>query len=91
MMPNMMSGFGGGIRYPNPVSRLEPPMAGPQSPVVAPRTPVMPVGPARPVLGVMHKGGRVKKTGAYLLKKGETVKRAPRHAHKMASVSKLMA
>lgn len=59
-----------------------------------------PIGPIRPMLGTMHKGGIIPKTGAYQMKKGEKVIPAGRGKlaaakfkgkmnHKMVSVSAL--
>lgn len=59
---------------PRPVSPFAAPGAStgkPATPVVGPQYPVNPVRGG--VLGVMHKGGKVKKTGKYLLQKGERV------------------
>jgi hypothetical protein len=73
------------IQYPRPVSPVMPrqPIGGPVGPMpvrpVGPAQPmpdpIRPVGPARlnPALGQMHKGGKVTKTGSYILKKGEHV------------------
>jgi hypothetical protein len=106
MMPPMMGSSGpigspiaNPIRYPRPVSPVmpqpigSPPTAGPMPVRPLPR----PIGPARPILGQFHKGGKVGKTGAYFLKKGEHViakghrKMVNHEAQKMVSISALKA
>jgi hypothetical protein len=110
MMP--LGSFGGGIQFPRPVSRVQPPTSfdppsgGVPSPVRQPvgpyqgaplgsPDPLRPIGPARPVLGMFHKGGKVPKTAAYLLKKGEHVvpagkrKMTNRKPQKMVSLDAL--
>jgi hypothetical protein len=100
MNPALMGGgrFGGPslpVQPRPPVFNPEPPVANPISPVM-PRGPVAPVAnPISPVLGRFHKGGKVPKTGAYLLKKGEHViakghrKKVDHAPEKMASVERL--
>lgn len=51
-----------------------PPIARPlPRPIGDPRMGPMPVGPAQPLQGSFKKGGKVPKTGKYLLHKGEHV------------------
>jgi hypothetical protein len=78
------------IQYPRPVSPLQPrqPIGGPMpvrpvGPAQPEPDPMRPIGPARPVMGQFHKGGKVSKTAAYLLKKGEHV--LPKGASKLTS------
>jgi hypothetical protein len=105
MMPSMAST--NPIQYPRPISPRMPVPVGPQGPLGGqwggqppPINPVgrpMPVGPARPVLGQFHKGGKVGKTGAYMLKKGEHViakgkrKMVNHEPQKMVSIAALRA
>lgn len=49
----------GGKFSPQPPVRLQPPGG---------------IRRGRPILGYMKKGGKIKKTGAYILHKGETVR-----------------
>lgn len=64
------------VQYPRPVSPMMP--TAPTTPIqVGPEqgfTPPQPIRPlGRPILGQFHKGGKVPRTGAYQLKKGEHV------------------
>lgn len=92
MYPMPMMGQGP-IRYPRQPTPIMPtPVAGPRP---APGMPLRPVSPVRPVLGAFHKGGTVKKTGAYQLLKGEKVlvhkakRQMPVSRHKMVSMAAL--
>ncbi len=69
----MLGGESGiGRPMPRPVSPFQPVQpGGGGSPFSGPRPIAQPVRGG--ILGVMHKGGKVKKTGKYLLKKGERV------------------
>lgn len=98
MYPMPMMGQGP-IRYPRQTTPIMPTMP---TPVAGPRPspiggmPMRPVSPVRPVLGAFHKGGTVKKTGAYQLLKGEKVlvhkakkRQMPVSKHKMVSMAAL--
>jgi len=88
------------VQYPRPVSPIMPPSS-PVAPIGIGgeqqiNTPVArPLG--RPILGQFHKGGKVPRTGAYQLKKGEHViakghRKMVNHApQKLESVSALRA
>lgn len=69
-MPLPVGGGGGMGRRPMPVGPAPAPVGGGFGD--APRQP-RPIGPAQPILGTFHKGGMVKKSGVYKLKKGEKV------------------
>jgi hypothetical protein len=91
------------MQFPRPPSRVMPPsptgINNPLPPVSGPvgvGAPVVrPIGPARPVAGMFHKGGKVPRTAAYLLKKGEHVipagkrKMTNRPPQKLVSLSAL--
>jgi hypothetical protein len=102
MFPQLMGG--GRMPYapmrPTPVAPRAPigdpiGVSGPTPMPVAPRAPIGQPAPYRP-LGAFHKGGKVPKTGSYLLKAGEHVvakgrKMTNRKPQKLASVKELMA
>jgi hypothetical protein len=106
MFPQLM---GGGARIPfappapRPVGPVAPRapigdpigVSGPMPVQGIPRAPVGQPAPFRPI-GQFHKGGRVPKTGSYLLKAGEHVvakgkKMTNRKPQNLASVKELMA
>lgn len=85
------------IAYPRGGSRVMPQPVGPVGPVMPPRYNPAPVGPAMPFQGTFKKGGKVPKTGAYLLHKDEHVipkgkrKMTNRKPEKLVSIAALKA
>lgn len=104
MINPLMGSSAPGIQYPGQGSRVMPQPVGPPRwnpvgdprPIGDPRMP-LPVGPAQPVMGTFKKGGKVPKTGKYILHSGEKVvpkgkRKAPnRGPEKMISVAALKA
>jgi hypothetical protein len=80
----------------NPIGPIEGRPA-PYQPIGTPNVPIGTPAPFRPILGQFHKGGKVRKDGAYVLKAGEHVvprgkrKMSERKPQKMVSVAVLKA
>lgn len=98
MLPPMMGRgpqFPSQIQYPRPTSPLMParPIASPQpapGPIYGGGGAAVGGAPAfgGRVLGMMHKGGTINKTGLYEMQKGEKVKKAPHSTGKLSSAER---